>query len=202
VGLGALAWARAMGIRSFGLLAKLVADTIQDVDRKPLDALAAAGSNRTQIFVGGILPQVVTAWLSLTLFRLDINVRRSVILGFVGAGGIGFELQRVLGQLVYPRGLTIVAMIFVFILVVEQLSAWVRKTLVGSEGVAANPFRRQKESKRQANAVTAVPVPVLGPNGPVRVPGTRLRVTKFAGLVMGAVLFLISAWQVGLTPAS
>lgn len=202
IGIGPLAGVLAMGISSIGMLGKLFADTIEDVDRKPLEALAASGSTKTQTFIGGILPQVVPAWLSLTLFRLDINVRRSVILGFVGAGGIGFELQRVLGQLVYPRGLTIVAMIFVFILVVEQLSAWVRKTLVGSEGVDANPFRRQKESKRQAKAVTDVPVPVLGPNDPVRVPWTRLRVTKFAGLVMGAVLFLISAWQVGLTPAS
>lgn len=207
IGIGPLAGVLAMGISSIGMLGKLFADSIEDVDRKPLEALTATGSNRTQVFVGGILPQVVPAWLSLTLFRLDINVRRSVILGFVGAGGIGFELQRVLGQLVYPRGITIVAMIFVFILVVEQMSAWVRKTLVGAEGVDANPFRRQKTqkvSKRQARAAAAteIPAPSLDPDDPVRVPWTRLRRTKVIGIVVSIVLFLVSAWQVGLTPAS
>jgi phosphonate transport system permease protein len=203
IGIGPLAGVLAMGISSIGMLGKLFADTIEDVDRKPLEALTAGGSGRMQVFVGGILPQVMPAWISLTLFRLDINVRRSVILGFVGAGGIGFELQRVLGQLVYPRGLTIVAMIFVFIVAVEQLSAWARTVLVGTEGVDTNPFRRQR--KKEDGLVTAPPVPAeaapLAIEGKVSVPWTPVRRMKVAGLVAAGVLLVLSMVQVDLTPA-
>lgn len=204
IGIGPLAGVLAMAISSIGMLGKLFADTIEDVDRKPLEALQANGSGRGQVFIGGILPQVMPAWISLTLFRLDINVRRSVILGFVGAGGIGFELQRVLGQLVYPRGLTIVAMIFVFILVVEQLSAWVRKVLVGSEGVDTSPFRRSRSQKTPKTVETPPPPPELieGAEGKIRVPWTPVRVAKGVGFGGGLVLLLISMAQVSLTPAS
>ncbi len=203
IGIGPLAGVLAMGISSIGMLGKLFADTIEDVDRRPLEALTANGSGRTQVFVGGILPQVMPAWISLTLFRLDINVRRSVILGFVGAGGIGFELQRVLGQLVYPRGLTIVAMIFVFIVAVEQLSAWVRTVLVGSEGMETNPFRRPWRKKAAPATDVAVPVPsAAGANGSVSVPWTTSRRVKFGALAIGLVLMVVSMMQVRLTPAT
>ena len=203
IGIGPLAGVLAMGISSIGMLGKLFADTIEDVDRRPLEALAANGSGRVQVFVGGILPQVMPAWISLTLFRLDINVRRSVILGFVGAGGIGFELQRVLGQLVYPRGLTIVAMIFVFIVAVEQISAWVRTVLVGSEGMQANPFRRPWRKKDMPTTDVVAPAPtVSGTAGPVSVPWTMSRRVKFAALGVGLVLTVVSMVQVGLTPVS
>jgi phosphonate transport system permease protein len=203
IGIGPLAGVLAMGISSIGMLGKLFADTIEDVDRRPLEALAANGSGRVQVFVAGILPQVMPAWISLTLFRLDINVRRSVILGFVGAGGIGFELQRVLGQLVYPRGLTIVAMIFVFIVAVEQLSAWVRTVLVGSEAMETNPFRRPWRKKAAPATEVAVPVPTaVAGRGPVSVPWTPARRTKFVALAIGLVLMVISMVQVRLTPVT
>ena len=144
IGIGPVAGVLAMTLSSFGMLGKLFADAIEEVDPKPLDALTATGASRIQVFVGGVLPQVLATWLSLSLFRLDINVRRSVILGFVGAGGIGFELQRVLGQLAY-RAFTIVAIIFVFVIALERLSAWVRSTLINGtvESMAVHAGRRR-----------------------------------------------------------
>ncbi|MEX2623910.1 MAG: phosphonate ABC transporter, permease protein PhnE [Acidimicrobiia bacterium] len=209
IGIGPLAGVLAMAISSVGMLGKLFADTIEDVDRRPLEALAANGSGPAQVFISGILPQVVTAWISLTLFRLDINVRRSIILGFVGAGGIGFELQRVLGQLVYRRGLTIIAMIFVFIAVIEQLSGWARKVLVGNEGPGQNPWKGPGRRKAGPAAVARSPEqkPEMdsgsGVSGDtVRVPWTRLRFFKVVSLGIGSVLVVVSMAVVNLTPAS
>lgn len=130
IGIGPVAGVFAMAIGSFGMMSKLFADAVEEIDRRPLEALEATGAGRVQVFFAGVLPQALPSWLSLVLFRLDINVRRSVILGFVGAGGIGFELQRVLGQLAYQRALVIVAIIFVFIVVLERLSAWIRASLI------------------------------------------------------------------------
>src|SRR5690606_37359093 len=132
------------------------ADAIEEVDPKPLDALTATGASRIQVFVGGVLPQVLATWLSLSLFRLDINVRRSVILGFVGAGGIGFELQRVLGQLAYQRAFTIVAIIFVFVIALERLSAWVRSTLI--DGTVESNGRARRATMVKAVAVSVATV--------------------------------------------
>ena len=156
IGIGPVAGVLAMTLSSFGMLGKLFADAIEEVDPKPLDALTATGASRIQVFVGGVLPQVLATWLSLSLFRLDINVRRSVILGFVGAGGIGFELQRVLGQLAYQRAFTIVAIIFVFVIALERLSAWVRSTLIDGSVESNGRARRSTTMKAVAVSVATV----------------------------------------------
>ncbi len=141
IGIGPLAGVLAMGLNSIGMLGKLYADAIEEAPQGPIEAMRAGGASRIQVLVTGILPQVIPTWVSLSLYRVDINVRTSVILGFVGAGGIGFELQRVLGQLVYPRALTIVFMMFLLIASVEQISAFARKAIISGEVTDENPFK-------------------------------------------------------------
>ncbi|HEX6946189.1 MAG TPA: phosphonate ABC transporter, permease protein PhnE [Acidimicrobiia bacterium] len=173
IGIGPVAGVLAMTLSSFGMLGKLFADAVETVDRRPLDALTAAGATRTQVFVGGVLPQVLATWFSLSLFRLDINVRRSVILGFVGAGGIGFELQRVLGQLAYQRALTIVAIIFVFVIALERLSAWIRSSLIDDGAVDGSGRMRGRD-----------------------------RTAKWVAGLIAVAGFVVSSWAVGLTPGA
>lgn len=130
LGVGALPGVLAIGLHSIGMLGKLYADAIEDADPDPVEAVRSTGAGRLQVLSGGVLPQVAPGWISLALYRLDINVRTSVILGYVGAGGIGFELNRAQGQLVYPRVLAVVCFVAALVIVVERLSAVVRAALV------------------------------------------------------------------------
>lgn len=141
VGIGPLAGVLAMGLYSTGMIAKFYSDQIEVVRPGPLEAMRAAGASRLQVLASAVLPQVLAGWIAIALYRIDTNMRYSVILGYVGAGGIGLELQRVQGQLVYPRVLAIVALIFVLIAAVEQLSGAARRALAGEVG--ENPFRHQ-----------------------------------------------------------
>lgn len=205
IGIGPMAGVMALAVNSLGMLGKLFADSIEEVDKGQVDAMISNGASRSQVFVSGILPQTFPSWISLTLYRLDLNVRRAIILGFVGAGGIGLELQRVLGQLVYTRALTIIAMIFVFIVVIEQISAWARRLIVGVEATSGLPTggaktRRQPvHDPESGNRRSAIP---NFRGGPVRPPWTMTRASKVLGAAGGVGLVLVSLVVVGVTPAN
>ncbi len=94
VGLGALAGILAMAVRSVGFISKTIAEAIEDVDPKPLEAIRAAGGNKFQILWYAILPQIIPVFVGNMIFEWDINIRRSTILGLVGAGGLGLVLFR------------------------------------------------------------------------------------------------------------
>lgn len=130
LGLGPLAGALAVGIHSIGMLAKLIADSIEQTEVLPREAVTATGASRNQVLVSSVLPQTMPAIVGLALYRLDINVRTSAILGLVGAGGIGMALQTALGSLNYGRALTIIGIIFVLIVVIERLSVALRQMLL------------------------------------------------------------------------
>lgn len=150
VGLGTFAGVLALGVNSIGMLGKFYADALEDVDPQPVDALRASGCGRLQVVIGGMLPQAMPSWTSLLLYRFDINVRGAAILGYVGAGGIGLELQRVLGQLAYPRALAIVAVIFVLIVITEFVSNTIRRLILGDDDPhPANPFGFRAWFKRR-----------------------------------------------------
>jgi phosphonate transport system permease protein len=136
VGIGPLAGILALGLHSIGMIGKLFADAIEEIDEGPRDAVLSAGSTRMQALSTSVLPQVMPSFISTSLYRLDINVRTSVILGIVGAGGIGFELQAALRALAYPRGLGIVTVIIAMVVIVEWLSAMMRRSLLGPDSAA------------------------------------------------------------------
>ena len=94
VGLGALAGVLAMAVRSIGFISKTIAEAIEDVDPKPVEAIRAAGGTRFQILMFAIVPQIIPVFVGNMIFEWDINIRRSTILGLVGAGGLGLLLFR------------------------------------------------------------------------------------------------------------
>lgn len=219
IGVGPMAGVLAMGISSIGMIAKFFADRIEEIDMGIVEASRASGATRLQTFVSAVLPQVVTNWISLGLYRFDINLRNSVILGFVGAGGIGFELQRVLGQMAYKRVLAISIIIFVLILVIEQISALARRSILGSEELSGkNPFsvrerlraRRLARNARPTHATSAIDVPTrrfspvrgLESKTRVRAGWDFERVMKWV-LGWGAIaLVLVSFVMLGMSPAA
>ncbi|GAB3193761.1 phosphonate ABC transporter, permease protein PhnE [Nesterenkonia suensis] len=148
IGVGPTAGVLAMGISSIGMIGKFFADRIEEIDMGIVEASRASGATRIQTFFSAVLPQVMTNWISLSLYRIDINLRNAVILGFVGAGGIGLELQRVQGQMVYTRVMAIAIIIFLLVLLTERLSAMARAAVLGSEAPAKdNPFSLRAKYK-------------------------------------------------------
>lgn len=121
IGPGILAGIVAIGLRSIGFVAKLLYEAIEEIDQGQVEAVSATGASRAQIIDYAIVPQVLPAFFGISVFRWDINIRESTILGLVGAGGIGLQLQASLNTLAWPQ----VTLIFVVILATVVVSEWV-----------------------------------------------------------------------------
>lgn len=130
VGLGALAGILAMAVRSIGFISKTVAEAIEDVDKKPIEALRAAGANKLQVLVFGILPQVLPVFLGNVIFEWDVNIRRSTIMGLVGAGGLGLALHRQMAAYEYGGVATVILVILLLIIAGEVISHHARKAVI------------------------------------------------------------------------
>jgi phosphonate transport system permease protein len=121
LGPGILAGIIAIGLRSIGFIGKLLYEAVEEVDIGPVEAVTATGASRAQVLDYAIVPQVLPAFWGITVFRWDINIRESAILGLVGAGGLGLKLQGSLNVLAWPH----VTMILIVILATVMLSEWV-----------------------------------------------------------------------------
>lgn len=132
--LGALPGILAIGIHSIGMISKMFADAIEQIDEGPRLAIRAAGGSKLQEFVSGILPQVLPSWVATVLHRNDINLRGSVVLGYVGVAGLGLEMSYAFKSLNYGLGLGIALVIFVLCVVMEIVSSAVRAAMLGSVG--------------------------------------------------------------------
>lgn len=121
IGPGLLAGIVAIGLRSIGFVAKLLYEAIEETDQTQIEAIRATGASGLQVLDYAIIPQVLPAFCGIAVFRWDINIRESTILGLVGAGGIGLQLQESLNVLAWPQ----VTMIFVAILATVIVSEWV-----------------------------------------------------------------------------
>ena len=130
VGLGAFPGVLAVVAYTTTSLAKLYSEAIEDIDRGPVDAITATGATRLQILRFGVLPQVLPLFLSYVLYRLKTNIRAATVLGFVGAGGIGFYLQTYLRTIDYPAASTVLLVTVAMVMAVDQLSARLRGRLV------------------------------------------------------------------------
>jgi len=130
VGLGPFPGTVALAIGSIGMLGKLYAEAIEEIDPGQVEALRSTGAHPLQTLALGVVPQVVPSMVALTLYRWDINIRDSIVLGLVGAGGIGFELQTSMRLFRYPEVLTMIVVILVIVLVVENLSNYVRAKVI------------------------------------------------------------------------
>lgn len=126
-GSGPLAGAVAIAFRSVGFLGKLLGEEIEEIDFGQVEAVRAAGASSTQVLLYGILPQVKPALVGLSVYRWDINVRDSTILGFVGAGGIGVQLFRAVNAFAWQSVAMILIVILGVVLVSEGISARARR---------------------------------------------------------------------------
>jgi phosphonate transport system permease protein len=130
VGLGAMAGIFAIAVRSVGFIAKMTAEAIEDIDPGPVDAIRAVGGNGFQVLLYAILPQVLPQMLSVIIFEWEINIRRSAILGLVGAGGLGLVFFRQLNTFNFPGVTTVIIAIFGIILIGEAASYFVRRAAI------------------------------------------------------------------------
>jgi phosphonate transport system permease protein len=129
VGLGPFPGGLALGVHSIGMLGRLFAETIEHMDMAPIHALELTGARRTQVFTHGIIPSVLPSLLGISLYRLDENIRSSLVLGFVGAGGIGFQLLTAMNLFQYQEVSLLLIVVFVIVLAAERMSAALRERL-------------------------------------------------------------------------
>ena len=151
LGLGVLPGVMAVALHSVGMIGKLFADAIEQIDEGPRDAVRSTGGGRLQDLATAVFPQVQPAWIGTFLYRLDINVRTSVVLGLVGAGGIGFALQATLRGLAYDEALGIVIVIAVMVIGVELFSTAMRRSILGDGGMVTTG--RARLGRRLLDAV-------------------------------------------------
>jgi len=130
VGLGPFPGVLAVIVYTTTVLAKLYSEAIEAIEPGPVEAVRATGATPLQVLRWGVLPQLVPQFLSFTLYRFETNIRAAAILGFVGAGGIGFYVQTYLRLLNYPAAATVLLVLVVLVMMVDFASSRLRARLV------------------------------------------------------------------------
>jgi phosphonate transport system permease protein len=130
VGIGPFAGVLALGLHTIAALAKLYSEQVESIMPGPLEAVQATGANRLQTIVFAVVPQIVPPYISFTMYRWDINVRMSTIIGFAGGGGIGFLLMQNINLLNYRAASTQMLAIAVVVASMDYISSTLRKRLV------------------------------------------------------------------------
>ena len=125
-GPGPMAGIWSIAARSIGFVGKLVAEAIEEIDQGTVEAIEATGASRLQVLLIGIIPQVLPVIFGTIVYRWDINIRESTVLGFVGAGGIGIVLYSSINQFAWHEVSVMLIAIFGVVLVSEFVSATVR----------------------------------------------------------------------------
>ncbi|UOQ43457.1 phosphonate ABC transporter, permease protein PhnE [Halobacillus salinarum] len=129
-GIGVFSGILALFIFSLGILAKLMAETVEAIDTAQMEAIQATGANSWQVIWYAIVPQVLPQFASFSLYVFEINVRASVVLGFVGAGGIGLLIQQQINFLNYPAAMAVVLIVFLVVLMIDFISNRLRESLL------------------------------------------------------------------------
>ena len=126
IGFGAMPGVLALGFHTMGFLAKFYAEDIEHVNKGPVEALKSSGASKRQIIAFAIIPQIIPSFIANNLYILDRNVRMATMLGIVGAGGIGYELQSSFRMFEYQRVSAIIIIIFFTIFFIDHISSFVR----------------------------------------------------------------------------
>ena len=129
IGFGAMPGVLALGLHTMGFLAKFYAEDIEHINKGPIDALKSSGATKSQIISFGIIPQILPAFVANNLYILDRNVRMATMLGIVGAGGIGYELQSSFRMFEYERVSAIIMLIFLTIFLIDNFSSYIRSKI-------------------------------------------------------------------------
>ena len=128
-GLGTFAGTLAISVFTFGIVAKMLYESIETIDMGPFEAMEAMGANKFQAFWSACVPQILPVYLSHSLYCFEMNVRASAILGYVGAGGLGITINERIGWRDY-NGLGMVLLtLFVVVVAIEFFSEYLRKKL-------------------------------------------------------------------------
>jgi phosphonate transport system permease protein len=130
VGLGPFPGALALAVHSVGMLGRLFAEVIEDMDMGPVEALTLTGAGRLQVLSHAVVPGVLPSLLGIGLFRFDENLRSSLVLGFVGAGGIGFQLLTAMNLFQYQTVSFLLIATFLLVACAERVSAWLRSLVM------------------------------------------------------------------------
>ncbi|MDH4987477.1 phosphonate ABC transporter, permease protein PhnE [Aminobacter anthyllidis] len=130
VGLGALPGILAVAMRSVGFISKITAEAIENIDPKPVEAIRAVGGNQFQVMYYGIVPQILPVIIGTIIFEWDINIRRSAIMGLVGAGGLGLVFFRQMAMFNYGGVTLVVLAVLVLIAIGEVISHYARKAVI------------------------------------------------------------------------
>jgi phosphonate ABC transporter permease subunit PhnE len=130
VGLGPFAGSLALGLHTIAALSKLFSEQVESILTGPLEAVKATGANRLQTIVFAVVPQIIPPYISFTMYRWDINVRMSTIIGFVGGGGIGFILQQNIRLLQYRAAAVNMLAIAIVVASMDYISSSLRERFV------------------------------------------------------------------------
>jgi phosphonate transport system permease protein len=126
VGFGALPGVLALGLHSVGMVGKFFAESVEHVEKEPIEAVQACGATPLQVILHGILPQVLPQMADVSLYRWEYNFRASTVMGMVGAGGIGAELMGSLRIMQYREVSALLLIILVMVTVVDGLGSFLR----------------------------------------------------------------------------
>lgn len=188
-GLGATAGIIAMGIHSVGMIGKLYADAIEELDDGPRESIEALGGSRSQQILTAIPQTLMPQLIATALHRFDINLRTSVLLGYVGVGGIGLAIADSLRTLDYQRGMTLAVIVLVLCIVIELVSGSIRAALMASTG-AKITGGTWVDRMFNRGRVTGVGDLTLTP------PWSVARFRRFASAAVLIVLTIAALWRV------
>ena len=149
MGLGPVPGIMAIIVIDTGILITLYSEALENIDRKPIDGIKAAGGSRIQVLRYGVMPQVLPVILSNALYMFESNTRAATILGIVGAGGIGFLLSDNLRAFEFSNALTIILMIIVVVYGIDYLSKRLRERFIYGDRVSQGHDRPMEEIAAQ-----------------------------------------------------
>ncbi|WP_432786623.1 Phosphate-import permease protein PhnE [Oligella sp. MSHR50489EDL] len=130
LGPGVLAGIIAIALRSIGFIGKLLYEAIEEIHHEPVEAIIATGAAPSQVITWGVFPQIAPTLAGICVFRWDINIRESTVLGLVGAGGMGLKLNAALNTLAWPKVTMILIVIFATVIVSEWITMKLRQKLI------------------------------------------------------------------------
>lgn len=199
-GIGPLAGILAMGVHSVGMVGKLYADAIEELDQGPSEAIRTAGGTRVQQVHSATIIQLVPQMIATALHRFDINLRTSVLLGYVGVGGIGLAISHSLSTLNYQRGMALALVVLILCIVVELISATLRAAIMrgASSGRQhwSDKLIERFTGKRDTVADTPADAAAAGAKERLTPPWNADRVNRFLGFAVIIVFTVASLWQV------
>lgn len=130
VGLGPLAGILALGVRGIGFVAKIVAEEVEAIDTRPIEALRATGAGPFKVLILAVVPQILPVYIGTLIFQCELDLRRAAVIGVVGAGGLGLAFHQAMIQYRWDNAMAIVVILIVIVSLGEVVSRQLRKRII------------------------------------------------------------------------